>query len=210
MEPLHRRERAALSDTLAAVGPDAPTLCAGWSARDLAAHLVLRERRLDAAAGIVAAPLAWWTQRVQDGYAARDYGELVRLVRTGPPLLSPYALPTVDKAANTVELFVHHEDVRRARHGWRPRELPAATQEALWRRVQAMGRFLVRKAPAGVTLRRPDGWTSTVRPGDRTVTVVGEPAELLLFAHGRQRHAQVRLEGDEQLVAATTRALFGV
>lgn len=34
-------------------GPDAPTLGAGWKTRDLAAHLVVRESRPDAAAGVI-------------------------------------------------------------------------------------------------------------------------------------------------------------
>ncbi len=51
-------ERAALCDMFEAVGPDVPTLCDGWTARDLAAHLVVRERRPDAALGILAAPFA--------------------------------------------------------------------------------------------------------------------------------------------------------
>ncbi|MCW2608081.1 MAG: hypothetical protein JWO60_2774, partial [Frankiales bacterium] len=38
-------ERAALLDLLAASGPDAPTLCPGWTTHDLAAHLVVRERQ---------------------------------------------------------------------------------------------------------------------------------------------------------------------
>ena len=50
-----RQERQALCDDLQAAGPDAPTLCVGWTARDLAAHLVLRERRLDAGADAVLA-----------------------------------------------------------------------------------------------------------------------------------------------------------
>jgi uncharacterized protein (TIGR03083 family) len=45
---LARAERAALCDLFDEVGPDAPTLCAGWTTRDLAAHLVIRERRADA------------------------------------------------------------------------------------------------------------------------------------------------------------------
>ena len=50
---LASRERAALCDLFAEVGPDAPTLCAGWTTRDLAAHLLVRERRPWASAGIV-------------------------------------------------------------------------------------------------------------------------------------------------------------
>jgi len=37
-------ERAQLSDLFDELGPEAPTLLAPWTTRDLAAHLVLRER----------------------------------------------------------------------------------------------------------------------------------------------------------------------
>ena len=50
------KERAALCDTLEKYGPDAPTLCAGWLTLDLAAHLVAREARSDAAIGLVFPP----------------------------------------------------------------------------------------------------------------------------------------------------------
>jgi uncharacterized protein (TIGR03083 family) len=39
-----KRERVLFADLLARVGPDEPTLCAGWTTRDLAAHIVVRER----------------------------------------------------------------------------------------------------------------------------------------------------------------------
>ena len=43
------RERAALVRTLRDAGPEAPTLCEGWATKDLVAHMVVRERRPDAA-----------------------------------------------------------------------------------------------------------------------------------------------------------------
>src|SRR6188768_2392468 len=42
--PWHTIEREQLAEALSAVAPDAPTLCEGWQARHLAAHVVLRER----------------------------------------------------------------------------------------------------------------------------------------------------------------------
>jgi uncharacterized protein (TIGR03085 family) len=69
-------ERKALADALQAAGPDAPTLCEGWQTRDLAAHLVLRERRPDAAAGILLKPLNGYNKKVQERLAAGDYAEL--------------------------------------------------------------------------------------------------------------------------------------
>ena len=40
---LARVERHALADTARTVGPDAPTLSGDWTARDLLAHLLVRE-----------------------------------------------------------------------------------------------------------------------------------------------------------------------
>jgi hypothetical protein len=58
-------ERAAICDLLERFGSDEPTLCEGWRSRDLAAHLVLREGRPDAAPGIVVGFLAGRTKRVR-------------------------------------------------------------------------------------------------------------------------------------------------
>ena len=38
-----RDERAGLAADLSRLGPDAPTLCEGWTARDLLTHVLLRE-----------------------------------------------------------------------------------------------------------------------------------------------------------------------
>src|SRR5215467_11727435 len=65
-----RDERAALCALFDETGPQAPTLCAGWRTADLAAHLVLRERRPDAAVGILGGPLARHTQRVNQALAS--------------------------------------------------------------------------------------------------------------------------------------------
>src|SRR5205823_1816728 len=43
-EPLDLRERREMCDLMLELGPEAPTLCEGWTAFDLAAHLVVRER----------------------------------------------------------------------------------------------------------------------------------------------------------------------
>lgn len=184
-----QRERAALADLVTGTGPDAPTLCGQWSTRDLLAHLVLRETRLDAAPGIAIAPLAGWTRRVQDGIAQREWRRLVADLGDGPPWWSPFRL--LDPVVNGAELFVHHEDVRRAQPGWEPRLLPASQQEALWNQVRLVARLGYRHSPVGVLLRRTSGATTTARRGPRAVTLVGEPAELLLHAFGRD---EVRLE----------------
>ena len=153
------RERARLADALEAAGPGAPTLCTGWTSLDLAAHLVARERRLDSTPGLLLRPLAGWTEHVRAGYARRPYPELLRLIRTGPPATSPFALPGADAAGNLAEHFVHCEDVRRGDLGVppRPAELPGAVDAALWRFLQTRGRGMFRRARTGVVLATPDG-----------------------------------------------------
>jgi uncharacterized protein (TIGR03085 family) len=200
-----RDERAALCALLEETGPAAPTLCEGWRTLDLAAHLVLREHRPDAAAGVLGGPLAGYTQRVQRGLTERTpYPQLVATIRNGPPALSVFGIPGVDERANVVEYFVHHEDVRRAADGWEPRDLPPGLSELLWQRLR-MARLLLRKAPVGVELARddqpegPGGQRVRITAKARTpvVTVIGSPAELTMWLMGRTGAARVRFEGSE-------------
>lgn len=205
-----RAERAHLAQALTDAGPDAPTLCEGWTTRDLAAHVVVRERRLDAAGGIMMKALAPRLARVQAEFAARPWSELLDMVASGPSRRSLLGLAPVDEAANTVEFFIHCEDVRRAKPGWEPRMLEESLAEALWKRSAGMARLAGRRAPAGLVLRRPDGQTAVAHKGTPVVTVTGEPGELALFMSGRQRHAVVEMEGPEQAVAAVREAKFGL
>ncbi|GAA2985085.1 TIGR03085 family metal-binding protein [Actinokineospora diospyrosa] len=194
-----RDERARLCELFTEVGPDAPTLCGGWETRDLAAHLVIRERRVDAAPGILIKALAGHTERVQRAYATRPWAELVELVRTGPPPFSPLRL--LDAQVNTTEFFIHHEDVRRAVPGWEPRPADPRRDGALWTALTRTAKLHFRRSPVGVVLRTPDGRATTARPGPDQVTITGAPGELLLDAFGR---AQTRVDytGPESAVAA--------
>ena len=202
-----QEERAALAALLEETGPDGPTLCDGWQTRDLAAHLVLRERRPDAAAGVMGGPLAGYTARVQRQYLGRySYPELVGLFRSGPPPLSLFAIPGADEAANAVEYFVHHEDVRRAGEEWTERPLDSGLSEMLWKRLKG-ARLLLRSAPTGVVLAREgDGKLDLIVAKDAvpSVTVTGSPAELTLWSMGRARAAHVTLDGPEDSVAKLT------
>ena len=187
--PLCRTERTALCDLMLEVGPDAPTLSGSWTTHDLAAHLVVRENRPDAAAGLVLPPLRGWLDRVQQETSRRPYAQLVATVRSGPPAWSPARLEAVDVETNTVEFFVHHEDVRRAREGWEPRELATEDAAVLWDRVGKIGKLLLRRCPVGVLVRPTDGpaagRTSRLRSGDRDVTLVGPVGEIVLAKYGR-------------------------
>lgn len=205
-----KRERLILADLLETAGPDARTLCGDWTARDLAAHVVVRERRADAAGGILLSVLRPRLERVQSEFAAKPYEELIQLIRTGPPKMSPYGIKQLDEAANTVEFFVHAEDVRRAQPDWTPRPLDRVFEDALWVRLEKAAKLLGRKAPTGLVLRRPNGQTTVARRGAPVVTVTGEPSELTLFAFGRQSVAQVELEGDQEAISRIREAPLGL
>jgi len=152
-----RRERAALCDLFLEVGPDAPTLCGDWTTRDLAAHLVMRERRPDGAAGIGIKKLAAYGQKVQNSIAETDWTELVDKVRTGPPIWSPVRISAIDVLANTIEFFVHHEDVRRTGEEWTVRELDVELNAALVKTAGRMAKGMTRSSKVGVVLEPTDG-----------------------------------------------------
>ena len=212
-----RDERLALCALLDKTGPDAPTLCEGWTTGDLAAHLVLREHRPDAAAGVAGGPLAGYTTRVQQRIRQRiPFPGLVRMIRSGPPRLSVMALPGMDERVNAVEFFVHHEDVRRAADGWEPRALGSDESDMLWGRLR-IARFMLRKAPVGVELARDDvgpatdttggaSYRITARNATPAVTVVGSPAELTLWVMGRRAAARVRMDGIQAAVTKLAEA----
>src|SRR3954471_13005659 len=190
------RERAALADLLAELGPDAPTCCAGWTTAHLAAHLVVRDRRPDALPGYgagelgVGTPLASWSHRLEDRLReTTPYGEVVARVRSGPPAWSPFAWPVLAKPFNTTELAIHHEDVRRAQPGWAPRDLPRRVQDQLWTIVALLGRRAAGRR--GLVLRRSDAPGAEKRFGAGGRTVEGEPMELLLWTSGRRDVARV-------------------
>ena len=208
-------------------GPDAPTLCAGWQTGDLAAHLVLREHRPDAAAGIMGGPLARYTARSQRKLTGSvPYPMLVETIRSGPPRFSLFGIPGADGKLNFAEYFVHHEDVRRAQPDWEPRDLDDGLTEAIWSQL-SQARLMLRKVPVGIEFARDDigqrteqrteqrtddqrAVRMTVRPRTPMVTVIGPPAELLMWAFGRGTAARVRLDGAEADVAALNQARWGV
>jgi uncharacterized protein (TIGR03085 family) len=207
-----RDERAALCTLLEETGPDAPTLCTGWTTGDLAAHLVLRERRPLAAAGVLGGPLARHTARVQRKITDQNtFPALISAIRSGPPKLSPMAFPGMDERANLVEYFVHHEDVRRGAPGWEPRPISDGESDLLWQRLR-LAKFMLRRAPVGVELAREDAgadgraYRITAKNATPVVTVIGSPAELTMWAMGRTGAARVRFDGTDAAVQRLTGA----
>jgi uncharacterized protein (TIGR03085 family) len=206
-----RRERAELCELFLELGPDEPTLCGDWTTRDLAAHLVVRERRPDAAIGIVVSKAAGYTDKVQAGVADTEWTDLVETVRSGPPFWSPTRLAKVDELANTVEFFVHLEDVRRAQPTWEPRSLDADLVDALYGVLAKMSKRLVKSSPVGIVLEPDDAHGPIVaKQADPSVTVRGPVGELVMFVYGRQTHSRVELFGDDASIEAVNAASFGI
>lgn len=206
--PLDARERAQLCLRLDELGPDAPTLCEGWTTFDLAAHLVIRERNPVAASGIVVAALAGLTERGMAREKRRGFAAVGDRLRGGPPP-GPFAVPGLREQLNLVEYAVHHEDVRRANGLARRRDIEDL-QDALWPKIRRLARFAIRGVPAGGGIhlvRAGNGEVAHARHGDRVATVTGEPLELLLWAYGRGAHADVEVHGDPDVLAD---ARFGI
>lgn len=212
MTRLAQAERQALCDSLLAAGAGAPTLSGSWTAADLAAHLVIRESaRVDLAAGILVPQLSARTDAATRRMAEQTpFTELVERVRSGPPRWHPSHLPAVDEQMNLVEMFVHHEDVRRARGGTQPRQLGPEMTTALSRRLGVMAPMLTR----GVKDVGLEIVTAKVRKrvGGQgpVVEVHGHPGEVLLYLYGRKSVAQVEFVGEPSAVARLSSAELGV
>ena len=210
MTSLAAQERALLAAEAEALGPDAPTLCGGWTVRDLLTHLVVRERH-PAAVGIAVPALAGVLRRTMDRVSSQEFGALVAQVRQGPPRWSPLAVPALGELANTLELFVHHEDLRRAQRGWHARPLAPEAADRLWDSLRLPARGLLRRARVGVVAERSDtGVRRTLKGGSPEVVVRGPVAEVVLFLHGRKEQAQVELLGDPGAVEQLRSARLGV
>jgi uncharacterized protein (TIGR03085 family) len=201
-----------LCDLFEKVGPDAPTLCSPWTTAELAAHLVIRDRRPDLSVGTWVPLLRFRTEAGISSYAGRPWPELVHLVRTGPPSWSPVRWGGLDEVVNLMEFYVHHEDVLRAEATGPQRVVPEELERALWAVLRRMGRLMFRRARAGAILVAPDHGRVTVRDetGPGSVTVTGQPSELALVAYGRGRRAQVDMTGSPQAVDALMRSNLGL
>jgi uncharacterized protein (TIGR03085 family) len=212
MTTLAQRERAALADTLLAVGPEAPTLCEGWLARDLAAHLVVRERRPIASLGIWAPPLRSYATKVQDDLAAQPWEQLVEQVRARPPLWHPVSWSRrIEAVFDDGEFFVHHEDLRRGDGVARPRELSAQDEDALWQVLTGTAKLAYRKSPVGISVEVPGRERVQLhRAGKREVTLKGAVGEVLLASYGRARAADIDLDGRPEDIAQLGAAPLGL
>ncbi len=203
-------ERAALCDLLEQLGPDAPTVLAPWTTRDIAVHLYLREHDALAGPGLVLpGPWASVAARHHRRAAHQDFSQIVAAIRSGPR--GVFRLRWLRQVPNLNEMFVHHEDVRRA-NGGAPRAFDPPMNQALWDNVTCGARFLCRRLRhCGLELRNASTKASfRARRGTDPVRVTGEPGELLLYVFGRQRVADVELDGPPSSVDLVRAAHLGL
>jgi uncharacterized protein (TIGR03085 family) len=208
-EPLDRRERRELCDLFLELGPDVPTLCAGWTAMDLATHLVVRERSIRGAPGILLGDkvkaLAEATAAAQAREGEKGFEAVVDRIRTGPPM----ALRVLSPLVNLNEFAIHHEDLRRA-NGMDARTDRPDLQDGLWRALKRGMRLIPgRPKKIGLVLARPDG--STIVSGQEPAArIAGQPMEIVLYLFGRGANADVAITGDAEAVAAYKAAKLGL
>ncbi|OIR42492.1 TIGR03085 family protein [Corynebacterium sp. NML140438] len=190
-------ERNRLAELLLEVGPDAPTLCEGWTTRDLATHLFIRERKPLAAIGIFVRRAKRFLEAEEARLASWSYEDLVRMWAVGPPTLF---MPS-DQTLNTAEHFIHHEDVRRGDGVIEPRQFSKVINRELLRLAKRFGSATLKKVSVPVILTPPDlppvvigERVGVSEQGDNVVRVYGEPGELLLWAAGR-RAVKVKVTG---------------
>ena len=200
-------ERRQLADLLEKLGPDVPTLCEGWTTRDLAAHLVVRERRPDAMAGNYIRPLREHGEHVRLAKAAQPYSAILQEFRT-PPRWSPISNPLLDELTNAGEFFIHYEDAHRGQPGWEPRTLDPGQERSLWRTLKITGKIALRRLGVPATVRA-QGFGEFVVGTDPQVTISGPPSELALFLSGRQRAANVEVTGPDGPAQRVRQARLG-
>jgi uncharacterized protein (TIGR03085 family) len=195
--PIDQREREELCALFLQLGPDAPTLCEGWTTADLAAHLVLREH------------FHRWPEARLEAEKAKGFPNVVARLQRGAPLV-PWRIPGVRTLVNGLEYFIHHEDVRRANGHGRRTDRPDL-DDLSWRMTGFVGRrFAGKVKPIGLELRRPGGESRRLGSGPSSVVLNGEPTELLLYLSGRRGAAEVTLDGAPDAVATVEQVELGL
>lgn len=199
MTSFAKTERNAICQTLRQLGPDQPTLCQGWTTKDLLVHLIVRENRPDAAVGLFIPFLSSYTESISSKYKEKTFEELITIFENGPKSPSPFSLPKVDELANSFEFLVHHEDILRAQNDYQTRELTEEEAKFIWSRFTKSAVFFMRKVKVGVVAKTDQG-TYTLKRGDDVVTISGNIIDLVMFTFGRQSKTNLSFEGNPSAI----------
>lgn len=215
------QERLGLGALLAELEPDewgAATLDEGWTVEDLAAHIVVRERRGAAMTlALVGRGRFGSVDELMEREKARGREALLAALRAMPPLF--FRLPGLVARGNLGEAYIHHEDVRRGALN-RPRVPGEDLQAALWTALPIFTVRGPRRLPVRglLTLEWPGqsrrhvvlGGGRRVNLAQPSATLRGTPGELLLWMTGRKAAARVDLDGAPEIVAALRDADMGI
>lgn len=176
-------------DALLAAGPDAPTLCEGWTARHLAIHLWQLNHDPVAWLGMLPGLGRLSRQRYDRASTRMSHDEVVEEVRSSRGRFA--CMPDdglLQDLHSLGEWYVHTQDVLRANDLPQP-VLSPRMQDALWRRTLQAAPLLQRAK--GLVLERETGERRTITKGETRLVVKGQPSELILWVYGRQQAARV-------------------
>ena len=192
---LRDRQLRRCCDALDQVAADAPTLCEGWAAHDLAVHLWTLKRDPLGWPGIVIPALATTAARRADHLRRRwSYAELVARLRAEQGGIACMPLDRFEGHRHALgEYFVHTQDVVRA-NGLDQDRPDHELEAALWLRVQVAARHLHRRRTPGLVLQCPDGRSAQVTGRAPTTVVKGAPSELMCWVFGREAVADVTVQ----------------
>jgi uncharacterized protein (TIGR03083 family) len=199
-------ERAAVVDSLSALGPSARTACGAWTALDLAAHLVSEERlggvltflgRSLAARGL--SPAA--SPNAVESFIRRERGHgfealIDRLRRPTPALLlRPQMAPVT-----LFEYWTHHDDL--ARPNGLTHDVPGTLAEV----IPSLLRYQAKQMPSDVRVTLCAGdcnqsWSTGPRSAPE-VTLDGTSADLVRWLAGRCPLTELQTTGPDAQIRA--------
>lgn len=191
-------ERQAFAETLRSVGQDAPTLAGSWTAHDVAAHVV----SLDLLGGVptfVGRTIVKRGLRVNDvagrfadrGLRAskrRGFDWAIEHLEQNPPRL---LLRSSIAPIGLFEIFVHHEDVRRADPGAQLRVVPHGLADVLPWLLRYHRRLL---QDVRLVVRTPVG--DHAEGTGAVVNIEGPVGEVVLWLAGRREASQAEATCD--------------
>lgn len=177
------------------LGPDAPTLCEGWTVRDIVAHLLVLQRDPLAWPGIAVPALAGLTTRRMAAQTAAGFAAALATLAARSPRIPamPDDLLGGPMLHHLGEYVVHTEDLAR------PNGVPGAVvdtdvADALWSRAQIVAALHRRRRRHGLVLVRTDTAASAaILRGPEAVVAAGTPLELMMWAHRGSDAAAVTL-----------------
>lgn len=201
--PRHARLRALLVTALREASPTDPTLCEGWEARHVAAHVWLRQQAPWAVHGSRLRALA------DEATDPQAYLALVDRVAEPAAAWSPHSW--AGNLMNGTEFYVHAHDVHRGPAAAAGTPVPDLlpvdddVARALWRDLSLVARGAYRRAAPAVVLVEPRlgrRSVSRARAGAPTVALSGPVGELVLHAFGRGWASRLEIDGPDGAVRA--------